>query len=50
MLENLGKWPSERAPIAKIMPSDGRKGDAVPLAMVRWYDFHEFERHLRIST
>jgi hypothetical protein len=23
MAENLGKWPSKRGPITKIMPSDG---------------------------
>ncbi len=77
MTENMGKWPSKRGPIAKIMPSggyriaaeemefpwrwnggtislnldviwgmsakimpsDGCKGDTVPLAVARWYSF-----------
>ena len=39
MTENMGKWPSNRGPISKIMPSDGCKGDTVPLAVERWYDF-----------
>ena len=42
MAENLAKWPSKRWPIAKIMPSGGCKGDTVPLAVGRWYNFHEF--------
>jgi len=33
-------------PIAKILPSDGCKGDAVPLAGERWYDFPEFGGYL----
>ena len=31
---------------AKIMPSDGCKGDTIPLAVGKWYDFHEFGCHL----
>jgi len=46
MAENMGKWPSNRGPISKIMPSDGCKGDAVPLAGERWYDFPEFGGYL----
>ncbi len=46
MAENLGKWPSKRGPISKIRPSDGCGRDAVPLAVGRWYDFHEFGLHL----
>ncbi len=46
MAENLDKWPSKRGPISKIKPSDGCKGDTVPLAVGRWYDFHEFGCHL----
>ena len=46
MAENLGRWPSERGPISKIRPSDGCGRDAVPLAVGRWYDFHEFGLHL----
>ncbi len=30
MAENPGKWPSNRGPIVKIMPSDGCKGDTGP--------------------
>jgi hypothetical protein len=46
MAENVGKWPSKRGPISKIRPSDGCGRDAVPLAVERWYDFHEFGCHL----
>ncbi len=46
MTENMGKWPSNRGPISKIMPSDGCKGDTVPLAVERWYDFPEFGGYL----
>ncbi len=42
MTENMGKWPSNRGPISKIMPSDGCKGNTVPLAVERWYDFPIF--------
>ncbi len=45
MAENMGKWPSKRGPVTKIRPSDGCKGDAVPLAVEWWYDFPEFGRH-----
>ena len=31
MARETTKWPSNRGPITKIMPSDGCKGDAVPL-------------------
>ena len=46
MLECLGERPPKRWPISKIRPSDGRGRGAVPLAVGRWYDFHEFEWHL----
>ncbi len=46
MAGNLGKWPSKRVPISKIMPSDGCKGDTIPLAVGKWYDFCEFGCHL----
>ncbi len=46
MAEKLAKWPSKRGPVTKIMPSDGCKGDTVPLAVDQWYDFHEFGCHL----
>jgi hypothetical protein len=41
MMKNWFKWASNRGPIPKIMPSDGCKGDTVPLAVERWYDFRE---------
>ncbi len=46
MAANLAKWPSNRGLISKIMPSDGRKGDIVLLAVERWYDPPEFGCHL----
>ena len=46
MAENLGTWPSKRRPIAKFVPSDVYKRDAVPLAVGRWYDFHAFGGYL----
>jgi hypothetical protein len=46
MAENLGKWPSKRGPISKIRPSDGCGRDAVPLAVIRWYDSPEFGSYL----
>ena len=46
MARKLTKWPSKRGPITKIMPSDGCERDTVPLAVGRWYDFHEFGCHL----
>ncbi len=45
MAENMGKWPSKRGPITKIMPSGGGKGDTAPLALGQWYDFHDFGCH-----
>jgi hypothetical protein len=45
MARKMTEWPSKRGPITKIMPSDGCKGDAVPLAVGQWYDFHKFECH-----
>ena len=46
MAEYMGKWPSKRGPIAKIMLPDGVKGDIAPLALELWYDFHEIGCHL----
>ena len=42
MARKMTEWPSKRGPITKIMPSDGCKGDTVPLAVGKWYEFHEF--------
>jgi hypothetical protein len=42
MVENLGKWPSNRGPISKIRRSDGCGGDAFSMAVERWYDLHGF--------
>jgi hypothetical protein len=46
MTRKMTEWPSKRGPITKIMPSDGCKGDTVPLAVDQGYDFHEFGCHL----
>ncbi len=46
MARKMTEWPSKRGPITKIMPSDGCKGDTVPVAVGRWYNFHEFGWHL----
>jgi hypothetical protein len=46
MPREMTEWPFKRGPIAKIIQSDGRKGDTVPFAAGRWYDFPEFECHL----
>ncbi len=46
MAENMGEWPYKRGPVLKIRPLDGCGGDAVLLAVERWYDFHEFGWHL----
>ena len=46
MTRKMTEWPSKRGPITKIMPSDGCKGDAVPLALNRRYSFREFGCHL----
>ena len=43
MARKMTAWPSKRGPITKIMPmADGCIGDTVPLAVGKWYDFHEF--------
>ncbi len=46
MARKMTEWPSKQGPISKIRPSDGCKGDDVPLAVDQWYDFHEFGCHL----
>ncbi len=46
MARKMTEWPSKRVPIAKIMPSDGCKGDTVPLAVGRRYYFPEFGGYL----
>ncbi len=46
MARKMTKWPSKRRPLTKIRPSDGCKGDGVPLVVDQWYDFHEFGCHL----
>ena len=42
MARKMTERPSKRGPIPKIMPSDGCKGDTVPLAVGRRYHFDEF--------
>ena len=44
--EKMTEWASKRGQITKIMLSDGGKGDTVPLAVGRWYYFHEVGCHL----
>ena len=39
MVENLGKWPSERGQPAKVRSSEGCGRDAVSLVVMWWYDF-----------
>ncbi len=46
MARKMTEWPSKRGSIAKIMPSDGCKGNTVPLAVGKWYEFHEFGCYL----
>ncbi len=46
MARKMTEWPSKRGPITKIMPSDGCKGGAVPLAVGQWYNFHSVGCHL----
>jgi hypothetical protein len=46
MARKMTEWPSKRGPMTKIRPSDGCGRDAVPWAVGRWYDFHEFGCHL----
>ncbi len=44
--EKNDRMASKRGSISKFGPSDGCKGDAVPLAVERRYDFPEFEGYL----
>ena len=46
MAKKVTERPSKRGAIAEILPSGGRKGDTVPLAVGRGYNFHEFVCHL----
>ena len=46
MAGKVTEWPSNRGPISKIWPSDGCKGDTVPLAVGQWYNFHSVGCHL----
>ncbi len=46
MARKVTEWPYNRGPISKIRPSGGCKGDTVPLAVERWYDFPEFGSYL----
>ncbi len=45
MMRKLAEWSSGHDQTTKIRPSDGCKGDAVPLAVEQWYNFHKFECH-----
>ena len=42
MARKMTEWLYKRGPITEIMPSEGCKGDTVPLAVGRWYNFPEF--------
>ena len=42
-LEEACAW---RRPLTKFRPTVGYKGDAVPLAVGQWYNFHDFGRRL----
>ncbi len=42
MTTNLAKWAPNNGQIIKSGLSDGRRGDTVPLAVGKRYDFHEF--------
>jgi hypothetical protein len=46
MAGKVTEWPSDRGPISKIWPSNGCKGDTVPLAVGQWYNFHSVGCHL----
>jgi len=46
MARKVTEWPSNRGPITKFRPSDGCKGDIVPLAVGQRYNFHEVGCHL----
>jgi hypothetical protein len=46
MTREMTEWPSKCGPITKIMQSNGCKGDTVPFAVGRWYDFSKFGCHL----
>ena len=50
MARKMTEWPSKRGPITKIMPSDGCIGDTAPLAVGKWYDFHEFGWYMGMSA
>ena len=46
MTREMTEWPSKCGPITEIVQSGGCKGDTVPFAVGRWYDFPEFGGHL----
>ncbi len=46
MAKNRAKCASGYSQITKNRPPDGCGGGAVPLAVERWYDFHEFVGYL----
>ena len=46
MARKTAIWPSTRRPNFNNMPLEGCTGETVPLAVGRWYDFHEFGWHL----
>ncbi len=46
MARKMTEWPSKRAPLTKIRRSDGCKGGAVPFAVGKRNDTHEFGCYL----
>jgi hypothetical protein len=46
MARKMTEWPSEQRPFKKIRTSYGCNGDGIPLAVDRWYNFHEFGCHM----
>ncbi len=48
MTGKLTEWPCENGQTEKVGPSDGCRGNAVPLAAESKYDFREFGAYLGI--
>ena len=46
MTRKLTEWPFENGQTEKVGPSDGCRGNAVPLAAESKYDFRELETYL----
>ncbi len=46
MTRKMTEWPFEHGQTQNVGPLDGCRGNAVPLAAVLKYDFHEFGAYL----